>query len=1630
MKRNLFVAVLVTVIAALAVMFVPSMISPRAQAKGPGKESVLQRKGMRVERSGWDVLLAMNAGQALPKGEFVSRQAVASGETPGAVRDLGALPEAKVGAGRSKREEREREGGEEGDFEKNLNDRVKFPTGLPGDKDPLAGLGSKLNQPNAMPTPSLTFLGQIQTESMCGCLPPDTNGDVGPNHYVQTVNTSVSVYNKTGTRLSGPVLQSAVFFSGLPAGNACRVGDDGDPIALYDPLADRWLISQFEVDSVPGHQCIAISKTGDPLGAYFAYDFVMPSSDFQDYPHLGVWPNGYYMTTNQFNQAGTAFLGAGVFAFNREKMLAGDPSANYVYHNVFANDPNAGGMLPSDFDGIVAPPIGLPNRVMEFRATEFGDPLDAIRTYEFVPDYTTPASSTFTIRTDIPLAPFDATQVNTRNLIEQGVGGIAVDGIADRLMHRLAYRNLGTFASPTNSWVGNFTVNVSGVTPTSAATYQAGVRWFELRSPDAGSLPTVRDQATQSTGDISGVAGLNNWMGGISQDNQGNIALGFSQASTTQNANIQIAGRTGAGTGGGLNEGEALFIAAMGVQTHSSGRWGDYSAMGIDPTDDCSFWYTQEYYPTTGVATWNTRIGTFKFPTCTAPQKGTLVVNVTNCATGLPVEGASITINSNLYGSTATPTGSYSGSLPPGTYTLDITKPPLYFPVNIPGVSITNGNTTTVNQCIVGSPLMQTAGSSFTAESCGPANNTVDPGETVTVNLGVKNAGAGATTNLIGTLQATGGVTSPSGPQNYGSIPPDNTTVVTRPFQFTVPAGQVCGSQVIASLQLQDGANNLGTVTFTYQVGTFGGAILNTYSTGNISTPLPDNTTVDVPIVISDLGGVADINVKVRMDHTFDGDVTISLVAPDNTIVPLIVNRGSSGDNFGSGSNDCQGTHTVFDDSAATAITAGAPPYAGSFKPESPLTAMNGKSVTGTWKVRFNDNANQDVGIIGCVQLEIMRQQPVCCGVAGTPNILASSPATVSQENCGAGSGAIDPGETVTVSLPVINNGTAATTNLTATLQTTGGVGTIWTTNPQNYGAVIPGGPAVARDFRFTASGALNCGDVITATLDLQDGATNLGTVTYNFTTGTIVTNSQTFSNSTPILIPAGQPAATSGISAPYPSTILVSGAPTTISGVTVTFSTLNHTFPDDVDVLLVSPTNRKMIIMSDAGGTNDWSGVTSITLSDAAAAPLSDTAANLAGTYKPANYDTVQDAFAAPAPAGPYLTPQTGGTDTLTSAFTGVAGGDPNGIWSLYVVDDAGQDIGNFNGGWSITLSTSSRVCCSPTAAPAFISGKVTTPDGSPLAGVTMNLSGARSAKVITDANGNYRFNNVDTDQFYTVTPSVLNYHFAPDSSSFSLLANKTDASFTAQRDALAHGNVIDTPDYFVRQHYLDFLGREPDEAGFNFWSDQIIACGADAGCAERRTINVSAAYFLSIEFMETGGLVDGLYRASYNRRAQYAEFMPDTARVANGVVVGANNWALTLAANKEAFVNAWVQRPEFQAAYGSLDNAAYVDALISHAGGFNGDRDTLVTGLNQNILTRAAALRVVAENEGFTSAKRNGMFVMMEYFGYLRRDPDEDGFNFWLNKLNQHNGNFEQAEMVKSFIVSGEYRSRFVGQ
>jgi DNA-binding beta-propeller fold protein YncE/mono/diheme cytochrome c family protein len=245
----------------------------------------------------------------------------------------------------------------------------------------------------------------------------------------------------------------------------------------------------------------------------------------------------------------------------------------------------------------------------------------------------------------------------------------------------------------------------------------------------------------------------------------------------------------------------------------------------------------------------------------------------------------------------------------------------------------------------------------------------------------------------------------------------------------------------------------------------------------------------------------------------------------------------------------------------------------------------------------------------------------------------------------------------------------------------------------------------------------------------------------------------------------------------------------------------------------------------------------------------------------------------------------------------------------------------------------------------------------------------------------------------------------------------------------ATSASNPADDDAFFVREHYHDFLNREPDAPGLNFWSGQLAECGSDARCREVKRVNVSAAFFLSIEFKETGYFVERLYRAAFGGRPTMAQFMPDTQEAGRGLVVGADGWQDKLEANKRAFIEAFAARAAFHQAFDTLTNEQFVDRLYSNAGVQPAaqERDDIVSALNAQRETRAVALRRVAENAEFARLEFNSAFVLMQYFGYLRRDPDDGGFNFWLAKLNQFGGNFQNAEMVKAFISSDEYRQRF---
>jgi hypothetical protein len=336
-------------------------------------------------------------------------------------------------------------------------------------------------------------------------------------------------------------------------------------------------------------------------------------------------------------------------------------------------------------------------------------------------------------------------------------------------------------------------------------------------------------------------------------------------------------------------------------------------------------------------------------------------------------------------------------------------------------------------------------------------------------------------------------------------------------------------------------------------------------------------------------------------------------------------------------------------------------------------------------------------------------------------------------------------------------------------------------------------------------------------------------------------------------------------------------------------------------------------------------------------------------------------------------------------------------------------------------------------------VSGRVVDPSGNGVAGVVVTLSGSQSATATTDADGRYFFGYVSTAGTHTVAPFRDGTSFGPPSRTFSgPTSHQTAADFVAAASA------IDASQFFVAQHYRDFLSREPDQAGLEFWTGGIGACGADVACREARRVGVSAAFFLSIEFQETGYLVYRTHKASFGNiegkpvPVTFSQLTADAQLVSQGVVVNQGEWRARLEENKQAFFLAWVGRPDFAARYpAGVSAGEFVDALDRNAGSplTAAERDALAARLASDDTPqgRAAALRAVAEHAELARREFNRAFVLMQYFGYLRRNPDDlpdrnlDGFNFWLGKLNQFGGDFHKAEMVKAFIVSGEYRERF---
>jgi hypothetical protein len=442
--------------------------------------------------------------------------------------------------------------------------------------------------------------------------PPDPNGDVGPNHYVEMVNLVFAVYDKAGNKLLGPIPIGSLW-----SGFAISDCDDtsGDPVVLYDQLADRWLLTQFTTNGPEYWNCVAVSQTGDPTGAYYRYAF-STGLNFPDYPKYSVWTDSYVITTREFGP--TVEYGIGVYGLEKNKMLNGEPNARAVSFFLDGNAPGmlplvGDGLLPADIDGKQKPKTDTAIPIVGTQDDDYGygATFDALNIWNFDVKWRSTPIASLALKTQLPVASFDSNfpcAPGSRDCLPQpGIVDPAqyldILSYRQRPTFRLAYRNFKDY----EALVTNQSVEaLPGV---------AGVRWYEIRRDEAGDY-SLYQQGTYAPND-----GVHRWMGSIAQDKKGNAALGYSVVNGVNVfPGIRYTGRLAGDPLGQMTLGEGTIINGSGVQTNANSRWGDYTDMTVDPTDDCTFWYVNEYYTAAGQASssagWQTRIASFKLPGC------------------------------------------------------------------------------------------------------------------------------------------------------------------------------------------------------------------------------------------------------------------------------------------------------------------------------------------------------------------------------------------------------------------------------------------------------------------------------------------------------------------------------------------------------------------------------------------------------------------------------------------------------------------------------------------------------------------------------------------------------------------------------------------------------------------------------------------------------------------------------------------------------------------------------------------------------------------------------------------------------------------------------------------------------
>jgi uncharacterized membrane protein len=808
--------------------------------------------------------------------------------------------------------------------------------------------------------------------------PPDTNGSAGATQYVQWVNLDFAVFNKSNGDIEyGPALGSTLFQA---LGGTCASSNSGDIIAQYDKQAQRWVMMQ-PIFSSPYALCVAVSTTSDATGTYNEYQFSIPSNYFPDYPKLAVWPDGYYVSYNAFTSATGGFVSGYACALDRAAMIAGSSTTMQCF--------NSGGypsLLPSDLDGdsgapgtTAAPPSGAPNDYIDFSTT------NALNIFQFHVDWNNSANSTFTGPVTLPVASFTEACGGGTCIPQEGTKQ-QLDSLGDRLMYRFAYRNFS--ASGYQSWVVSQSVDTGNG--------NTGIRWYELR--DYGSGIEVYQDGTFAPDSNY------RWMPSIAEDKVGDIALGYSVSSGTMYPAIRFTGRTPSDPLGTM-ESENAILQGAGAQDGGLSRWGDYSDMSIDPTNDCTFWYTNEFLGATGSFNWSTQIASFSFPGCTGSSTAGFSLSPSSGSETV-TQGSSNTSNTI----NVTPSGGFTGNV-----SLSVTSP-----TTLPsGMSVSfSPNPVDITSTSAGSSTM-----TVTTTSSTPTGN---------VTLTITGTASTTSGTITSSTQVTIDVQAPATPSITLSSSPSSATVSqgsSTSYTISVtPGGGYTGTVNLSASNLPGSA----TATFNPPSVTISGTSVETSTLTLATTSSTPTGTYNFTVTGADTSGSpsGSIQLSVTVQAPTVSDFAISATPSTASAAP-----GSSTNYTVSVTGSPSGT---FSGTVSLSVS-GVPPRTGSSFSTTSITGSGNSTLTlsphhnakdGTYTLTIT-------GISGSLSHSV--QVTFIIGAAPSPSFtLAASPSSVT----------VTPGSAAGYSITVSPSG-GFNSNVTLSTSTLpGGVSATFGSNP------------------------------------------------------------------------------------------------------------------------------------------------------------------------------------------------------------------------------------------------------------------------------------------------------------------------------------------------------------------------------------------------------------------------------------------------------------------------------------------------------------------------------------------------------------------------------------------------------